>query len=132
MRGSSLEEYHVGLFDKLFGGNRGGAAPDNAAPQHAVIVRFVYGSTDLSRLFAVEDRLEKAIDAAGAGEFDGNEVAADGSDGTLYMYGPDADALFAAVRPTLVATDFLRGATVTLRYGPPGAGAREANVVLDA
>jgi len=56
---------------------------------HAVIVHFQYGSTDLSRLFVLEDELERAIAAAGAGEFDGNEVAADGSDGYLYMYGPD-------------------------------------------
>ena len=51
---------------------------------HAVIVHFQYGSTDLSRLFVLEDELERAIAAAGAGEFDGNEVAADGSDGYLY------------------------------------------------
>ena len=32
--------------------------------EHAVIVQFKYGSTDLSPLFELEDRLETAIAAA--------------------------------------------------------------------
>ena len=97
---------------------------------HAVLVNFQYGSTDLSKLFALEERLEKAIAAAQAGELDGNEVAADGSDGTLFMYGPDADKLFAAIQPVLAAADFMRGARVTLRYGPPAAGVRKVDVTI--
>ena len=104
--------------------------PQSRPPEHAVLVQFAYGSTDLSRLFALEDRLEAAIDAVRAGEFDGNEVATDGSDGTLYMYGPDADTLFAVVRPILEATDFMLGARVRLRYGPPEDGVREVEVIL--
>jgi hypothetical protein len=119
------------LFRKLFGRKRARVAP-NPPPQHAVLVRFAYGSTDLSRLFAIEERLEQAIVEAGVGEFDGNEVAIDGSDGTLYMYGPDADALFAAVHPILLSTEFMRGARATLRYGPPGDGVREVEVVIGA
>jgi hypothetical protein len=119
----------MGLFDKLLG-NKSVARHANPAPQHAVIVHFAYGSTDLSRLFALEERLEQAITAAGVGEFDGNEIAADGSDGTLYMYGSDADALFAAVRPTLETSDFMRGARVQLRYGPPAVGSRSVEIVL--
>ena len=100
------------------------------APEHAVLVHFLYGSTNLSRLFALEERLEEVIAAAGVGEYDGNEVARDGGDGTLYLYGPDADVLFATVRPTLEATDFMRGARVSLRYGPPRDGVREVELVL--
>jgi hypothetical protein len=122
----------VGLFDRLFGRKRVKAAPASPSPEHAVLIRFAYGSTDLSRLFALEERLEHAIIAAGVGQFDGNEVAADGSDGTLYMYGPDADALFAAVRPTLLTTGFMKGARVTLRYGPRQDGVREVEVALGA
>ncbi len=59
------------------------------ASEHAVIVHFLYGSTDLTTLFALEDRLETAISAASAGVLDGNEVNANGADGSLYMYGPD-------------------------------------------
>ena len=47
----------MGFFDKIFG-TRERPSP---AHEHAVLVAFQYGSTDLSRLFALEDRLEKAI-----------------------------------------------------------------------
>lgn len=98
--------------------------------EHAVIVRFQYGQRDLTALREVEGKLEAAIKAAGAGDFDGDEIAVDGSDGSLYMYGQDADRLFAAIRPVLDATPFMRGATVLLRYGPPSGGAREGRVVI--
>jgi len=60
-----------------------GGAPDPA--EQAVIVHFNYGSTDLKPLFALEDKLESAIKQAGAGEFDGDEVAPDRHDGYIYM-----------------------------------------------
>lgn len=99
-------------------------------PEHAVLVHFAYGTTDLQPLLALEAALRKAIRQSRTGEYDGNEVAVDGSDGYLYMYGPSADALFASVRPILEATPFMRRATVTLRYGPPSDGVRENVVVL--
>lgn len=98
--------------------------------EHAVLVQFSYGSTDLSALFALERRLEAAIDAANAGEYDGNEVAVDGSDGTLYMYGPDAEALYRVARPILEDTNFMRGARVTRRFGPPRDGVREVTTEI--
>ena len=98
------------------------AKPPDPAPEQAVIVHFSYGSTDLQPLSALEDKLEHAIAAAGVGEFDGNEVAADGSDGYLYMYGQDADRLFEAVEPVLESSQFMRGAKVIKRYGPPEDG----------
>lgn len=104
--------------------------PPSRPPEHAVLVYFAYGSRDLSQLYALEERLDAAIAAARVGEFDGDEVAADGSDGTLFMYGPDADALVAVVRSALEATDFMRGARVRLRYGPPSDGVREAEILL--
>jgi hypothetical protein len=115
----------VGFLDRLF--KRGPAPTQN---DHAVIVHFAYGSTDLSALFELETRLEAAIAKAKAGEFDGNEIATDGSDGFLYMYGPDADRLFAAIRPCLEGTPFTRGAEVQLRYGPAGEDSRESTVVI--
>src|SRR4030095_10580558 len=75
----------MGLLDRLFGKRKRAGVP---VPEHAVIVYFQYGSTDLSRLTALEEEISQAIAAAGVGEFDGNEVATDGSDGFLYMYGP--------------------------------------------
>ena len=94
--------------------------------EHAVLVYFEYGTTDLTPLFSLERRLESAIVAERAGEYDGNEVAADGSDGVLYMYGPDADRLFQVIKPLLEAESFMQGARVKLRYGPPEDGVHEA------
>jgi hypothetical protein len=87
--------------------------------QHAVIAHFDYAAGSLDALYEVEEQLEAAINAAGVGEFDGNEIAVDLSDGSLYMYGPDAEALFAVVRPVLAGAACLRNARVTLRFGPP-------------
>lgn len=107
------------------------AEPMNTPIEQAVIIHFYhYGSTDLTRLFALEDRLETAISAAHAGEYDGNEIATDGSDGFLYMYGPDADRLFDVIRPILEAEPFTRGADVVKRYGAPGDGVHEAKLKI--
>lgn len=98
-----------------------GAADANgeggSVAEHAVIVRFGYGSPDWSAFFEFEKVLETAVDQSGLGEYDGNELAVDGSDGTLYMYGPDADVLFQLVRPYLEGTALLKNIAVTLRYG---------------
>ena len=98
--------------------------------EQAVIVEFQYGSTDLGPLFALEDELTAAIEAAEVGDYDGNEVATDGSDGSLYMYGPDAVRLADVVRPILQAAPFMKGARMKLRYGGPGNATREDLVQL--
>jgi hypothetical protein len=116
----------MGILAKLFGAKTKSASKP---VEHAVIIAFDYiGSTNLEPLFALERQLESAITAAQAGEFDGNEIAVDGSDGTLYMYGPDADKLFDAIRPALEACSFMKGAVVKLRYGPPADGTPEREV----
>ena len=99
-------------------------------PEQAVIVHFQYGRTDLQPLSEIEARLEAAIKNAGVGEFDGDEIAEDGSDGSLYMYGPDADNLFAIVQPILNSSDFMQGAFVTVRYGPPQVSTKEFKVKI--
>jgi hypothetical protein len=93
--------------------------------EHAVIVRFTYAADGLDPLFALERRLEAAITNAGVGEFDGNEIATDLSDGFLYMYGPDAEALFRVVKPLLSQSTCFRTAAATLRFGPPEDGVPE-------
>src|SRR3954463_15574564 len=118
----------MGFLTWLFGGK---ATIIEKPKEQAVIVNFAYGgSTDLDPLFALEKQLESNIAAARAGEYDGNEVAVDGGDGTLYIDGPDADKLFAAVRESLEACSFMKGALVKLRYGPPANGVIEREVRL--
>ncbi len=119
----------MGWLRKVFG-PKGKAAP--APPEHAVIVTFAYGSTDLQRLFELEDQLEQAITAAQAGEYDGNEVAVDGSEAILYMYGPDADALWEAIQPVLMASPWVTTGTAVLRYGPPEDGVPQRSIKLES
>jgi hypothetical protein len=85
--------------------------------EQAVIVKFKYGLDDLDPLFALEEKLEEAIGAANVGEYDGHDIAVDLSDGGLYMYGTDADALLAVILPHLRAATFMKGAICTRRYG---------------
>src|SRR5882672_10051270 len=106
----------MGVLSKLLGTRK---AAREVRPRHEVIVHFLYGSTNLQHLYALEDLLRIAISDASAGEYDGREMANDCSDGKLYMYGPDAEALYRAICPVLAACPFRRGATVTLRLGPP-------------
>jgi hypothetical protein len=98
---------------------------------HAVIIAFKYGQKSLDALRALEDQLEDAVAKADAGEFDGDEIATDLSDGSLYLYGPDADALWTAIAPAVKAARFMRGAQVRLRYGPPEDGTRETTLVVE-
>jgi hypothetical protein len=141
----------MGLFDRIFGGKEKGggvpteedatavvAAPDVAATatgvelQQAVVVRFAYRGDELGPLFELQHRLEVVVEEGRLGEVDGREVAMDGSEGVLSLYGPDADALFVAVRPVLESAGFMKGARVTVRYeGAPG-GRREKEVVVGA
>jgi hypothetical protein len=107
-----------------------GNPTSGASMEQAVIVHFQYGSTDLSRLFALGDKLGRAIKNANAGEYDGNEVATDGSDGFLYMYGPSADQIYRVIEPILTSTDFMHGAEVVRRYGPASSSAREVSTTI--
>ena len=80
----------------------------------------IYQDYDLATL---EDRLVDAIAASESGEYDGNEFGADGT--TLYLYGPNAETLFAAVESTLRGYPSCQNARIVLRYGPPGSPGRE-------
>jgi hypothetical protein len=90
---------------------------ERSMSEHAVIVSFDYGSNDWKPFFDWEEKFEAAVEAAEIGEYDGNEMAVDGSGGMLFLYGPDADKLFAVVRPQLEAATVLKNVVVTLRYG---------------
>ena len=114
----------MGVFDKF----KKSEAPD--APEHAVIVQFNFPSGNLDRIFELEDQLAKAVEGAGVGQFDGNEIAVDGRDNLLYMYGPDADRLYAAIEPVVLGSELLSEARVRLRYGPPGLETKQKTITL--
>ena len=95
--------------------------------QHSVVVQFydfadkfwTEGSQSLDALYALEDELIEALNGKNVGELDGHEIAIDGNDGFLFLYGPDADALFAVIEPILRKSPVMPGADATLRYGDP-------------
>lgn len=96
---------------------------------HCVKLRFPFSGTDLDPIFALEDALTEAINATAVGEFDGNDVGQ--GECILYMYGPDADALSAAIQPVIVAQrQMLAGGQMLLRYGPPEDGVRETQIPI--
>lgn len=59
----------------------------------------------------------------GLGIFDGNGVGP--GEATLFMYGPDAERLFAGIEKTLRAYPLCQNARVVIRKGGPGAEERE-------
>jgi hypothetical protein len=107
----------MGLLAKLFGPKQ---HVRKGPPAHEVEVHFSYGSTNFQHMYALEDTIRHAIVDAGVGKYDGHDVAEDGSDGSFYMYGPDAEALYRVISPLLEQSSLMRGATVTLWFGEPG------------
>ena len=75
------------------------------------------GIEDLDALIALQDRLAETIEPANLGEVDGNEIALDGSEGSLYVYGPDAKAMLKAALPVVCGSPLAAGGRVKLRYG---------------
>jgi len=100
-------------------------------PQQAVLVHLdgtglpdhIYQECDLA---TIEDQLIEVIARNKLGEFDGNEVGP--SETTLFMYGPDAERLFAGIEPILRGYPLCQGARVEIRHGGPGAQTREVRL----
>lgn len=104
----------MGLFDKFL--RKTNTVSFNQESEQAVIISFRYEIDGLERLHRLEKELEKVIELAGVGEYDGHEIATDYSDGFLYMYGSNAETLFKTIQPTLKKSDFMRDAIAKLRF----------------
>ncbi|MFE9940892.1 hypothetical protein [Streptomyces hirsutus] len=95
-------------------------APASGDEEHAVIAHFWlasdgFGDVDeRERIYDAAKVMEAATEEAGVGEVDGNEFG--GGEAVLFTYGPDADALFKVLEPTLRSLPF-RPAYVLLRRG---------------
>lgn len=77
-------------------------APDIGDEAHAVIAHFLLaagGFDDADQRERVYKVMAAAAEAAGVGEVDGNEYG--GGKAVVYACGPDADALFKVLEPTL-------------------------------
>jgi hypothetical protein len=90
------------------------------SPDHAVLITYALSDggfgqeSEREEIYALKYRLIEAIEAAAAGEFDGNEFG--GGKVVLYAYGPNAGRLFAAMEPQLRAFP-ARPAHAVLRFG---------------
>jgi hypothetical protein len=95
--------------------------------EHSVVIHFMYLKEELDALHELDLKLDKLIREKGVGVYDWHEINLDMTDGTLYMYGPNAEALFKAVKPVLEETDFTKNAVAVLRFG----GLRENASVIE-
>ena len=107
----------MGLLSRLFGS---GDKSKNGPPKQEVEVFFAYGSTNFQYVYALGDQLHIAVSEAKAGEYDGHEIASDGSECKFFLVGPDAEAIFRVIAPVLEASPLTRGAVITLLFGPRG------------
>jgi len=97
--------------------------------EHSVIVYLK--DIGFDEMVAIEEPLEAAINDAEVGEYDGNEIALDGSEAILFAYGPDADALWDVMRPIIVRALPNPGSYAIKRYGAvDDTSAREVRVEL--
>ncbi len=83
----------------------------------SVIIYFDYRLEEMDEIYELGDKLRRILEENKLGEYDGHEVAMDNSDGSLYLYGPNAESLFKAIKPTLEKVEFLNGAKAILRFG---------------
>jgi hypothetical protein len=69
-----------------------------------------YGTTNLERIYSVSAELDKALKGTNLGELDGHMLSVDGSDGFLFLFGPDAQKLYEYVKAIILRTPFLKNA----------------------
>jgi len=124
------------LLRRLFGSRPPESKPVGPARnEHSVIVHLrlsdnEFGTTEeRDSIHGLTSELERRIDKAAVGEFDGDEFG--GGECTLFMYGPDAERLFAAIEEPLRASAHARGGIVIKRCGPiEDSSAREVRIEL--
>ncbi len=90
---------------------------DKSEEQSVIIWFFHYEFEELDELIDLQEKLGQLLADNGLGRCDGNEIACEGTDGSLYFYGPSAEKIFAAIKPLLQEIDWMRGAMATLSFG---------------
>ena len=107
-------------------GKQPAASGHYIAPQQALFIRLngdslpraIYEEYDLA---GFESQLEIAL--GNLGDVDGHAIGA--TDTIVYLYGPDAEAMYRAVERVLKTHPLAQDASVTIRKGPPGAARHE-------
>ena len=99
----------------LFRKKKTAPSDEHALITHLPLSDDEFGTEDeREQVFELEDRIGEAV-AALRGEHDGNEFG--NGEAVLYTYGPDADALLAAMRESLSGFPVRPGAYAIKRYG---------------
>ncbi len=93
------------------------AAAQTEKKMEALIITTVGVIVTLDEVFEIEDDLTKAFARLSVGEVDGNEIAVDGSEALIYMYGSDAEAMFAVALPILKLHPATATGRAMLRFG---------------
>lgn len=86
-------------------------------PEQSLILTTVGVAVTLEEVFDLQDALTEAFARHSVGEVDGHEIAVDGSEALIYMYGPDAEAMFAVALPILKAHPATASSRAMLRFG---------------
>ena len=70
--------------------------------EQAVIIEFNYGLDEDEPFYDLSDKLRTVVEESGLGEYDGHEMAMNNSDGSFYLYGPDAKRLYEVIKKICV------------------------------
>jgi len=103
-----------------------------ASSQEAVLIHFEFGFKSNGDRFGfddmvnLEDTLIAVVERHQVGEVDGHEIGS--SDGTIFLYGPDADLMLETIEPVLLTHPLCAGARVALRKGGPGSPQTEVQL----
>lgn len=85
--------------------------------EQSLIIRFQYCYEKLDALHDLEFYLDEFLENDPVGRIDGHEIAMEGVDGLLFLYGPDARKLFEKIEHILRLTPFTCEAEVFIRNG---------------
>jgi len=99
--------------------------------EHAVLFYGRFGGTsgrdDVVRsVLGLAAELTQSIVKENTGEMDGYDLG--DNEFILYMYGPDAETLWASTESILRRTKIARGGHAIIRYGEPGANERKVQL----
>jgi len=85
--------------------------------EHAVIIYTGSPSVNIEQVHELSDSLRNILADQKLGELDGHEIAVSGSDAILYLYGPDARALYVQIEETLRSSEITKTGKAYLRFG---------------
>ena len=91
--------------------------PEPSEAEHALIIDTREPTISIEEVYALEDALTAALESDGVGDVDGHEIATDGSHAIIYMYGADANKMFASALPILRAQRISASGFARLRFG---------------